>query len=136
MFLNRVRSKAPPDNIPQHPERLDRILGIVVIPGHAIVVEEREELVAILLKPLPAFQCRLALARSLEYPVVETFHGPAVPSEKVRLETTLVHRFNNRLEQFSKFFNDCFQSFVVRVAQNFVVQVPHQVNKTLLLAAR
>jgi hypothetical protein len=44
------------DDMSEEHERLDRMLGVVVIPGHAIVIKKSEEGILILLQPRLAFR--------------------------------------------------------------------------------
>ncbi len=55
--LHRGEALNPP---PQAGKRLDRMLGIVVVPGNPIVLEKGEEAASVFLEALPALQGGLA----------------------------------------------------------------------------
>src|SRR5947208_5934377 len=59
IFLNAFHRGQSPDDIPYCAESLDGVFGIVVVPRNAVVTEECEQLVTVLLKALLALDRRL-----------------------------------------------------------------------------
>ena len=49
------------DNVPKPRKRFDGVFGIVVVPWHPVVTQEREKFVAVFLEALFAFGGRFAL---------------------------------------------------------------------------
>ena len=49
------------DNVPKPRKRFDGVFGVVVVPWHPVVTQEREKFVAVFLEALFAFGGRFAL---------------------------------------------------------------------------
>src|SRR5215469_17055285 len=61
VFLNSRGRRRPFNDVPQRGKRLHRVLGVIVVPWHAVIVEKSKEFLAVLLKTLFALRRHVAL---------------------------------------------------------------------------
>ena len=124
------------DHVAQPREGLDSVLGVVVVPGNAAVIREREKRATVLQKPL--FACRVGLTGELRCveKSEERVNVGQVLSEETRLQPTTVDGLHDPLQQIRERQGDGLHLLVERVVQNRVVEISHEVHQAFLLRAR
>src|SRR6266498_748770 len=109
------------------------VLGIVVIPGHAIVVDESEQLVLIFNQPrskgLGGFRANGLLREGAK----EIFHGAFVFLKAFPFQSIFVNGCDDRAQQATEWARNQLKLFVKRIIQQFLIDVPHEMNEALLL---
>src|SRR5437773_10062770 len=109
------------------------MLGVVVVPGDAIVVKKGEQLLAIPDQSSLHTFCCGASTFSLDKMLVESDNSRFVLAQEARLETVAVNRFNHRPDQHCEPTNEPTQFFVERFAKEIVIEISGKVDQTLLL---
>jgi hypothetical protein len=102
---------------------------IIVVPRHAIIAKESEELLPILLKALLALRGHFTLPLPIEKPPVKPLHFAKMLIEEVFLQTMAVNGIHNLLEQFAELLYYLPQFIVVRILQHAIVQIAHEMNQ-------
>jgi hypothetical protein len=108
---------------------------VIVVPRHAIIAKESEELLPILLKALLALRGHFALPLSVEKPPVKSLHSAKMLIEEVFLQTMAIDGIDNLLEQCAELLYYLPQFIVVRILQHIIVEIAHEMNQALLLRA-
>jgi len=78
------------------------MLGIIVIPGDTIIIEEGEKFALVLLKTLFVVHCSFTLILTREKIVVETPNANLLFSQILRCQSEPVHGLNNGLQEEGK----------------------------------
>src|SRR5262249_40753015 len=116
-------------------EGLYRVLGGVVVPGHAIVLDEGEELAPALQQPLPIALGRLRPIGRLRDALEEAVDVSLVLTEVPLPQAVEVHGGNDRPQQPAKAASYGLQFLVPGVGQDVLVEVTQQVDQAFLLRA-
>jgi hypothetical protein len=111
------------------------MLCIVVVPRDVVMVQEREKLVSILLESTFAFYRWFALAIKLGQLTVKAINVAAMLPEIMATQSSTINCLHNWLQQTRKVSHNEFQLLIVRMLENIIVQVSHQVDEALLLVA-
>jgi hypothetical protein len=85
--------------VPKRGKCLHRMFRIIVVPRHAIIAKESEELLPILLKALLALRGHFALPLLVEKPPVKPLHFAKMLIEEVFLQSMAINGIHNLLEQ-------------------------------------
>ena len=109
------------------------MLGIVVVPRNAIIIQKCEKFVSISDKTFLAFQSRFALVVSSFELSIESFDARHMLFQEMFLQSVSIDGFHHGFEQFRESRDDLFQLIVERIGKNFVVQISHEVNEASLL---
>jgi len=91
-----------PNDLAKRSEGFDGVLGIVVVPWYPVEVQEREELVSVLLQPLLELQRCFAVQGQFGNPPIKSIHSHQVLPQKAALQTVPINAFDHWLEQDRK----------------------------------
>lgn len=100
------------------------MLGIVIVPRDAIVLQEGEQPVPVLLEAFFTRDGCGALIVDIDELPVEALYESAILAEKQPLQPVPVNRIDDGFRQNSKTPYYAFQVFVERVFQKLAVQIP------------
>src|SRR5262245_10365167 len=111
------------------------VFGVVVIPGHAIMVDESKQLVLIFNQPrskgLGGFRANGLLREGAK----EIFHGTFVFLKALPFQSMFVNGCDDSARQANEWSRNQLKLFVKLIIQQFLIDVPHKMNKALLLRA-
>src|SRR5262245_41458522 len=116
-------------------ERLDGMLGPVVVPGHAVVIEEGEQFRADFLEPLLVSQREFGREGASVNAREESLCLALVLVQVPPLQPVLVNRVDDPPEDDAELRGNRLELLVVRVLLEVVVHVAQQVEQAFLLGA-
>src|SRR4051794_31816811 len=99
------------------------MLGVVVVPGHSVMIQERKELATVLLKPLLVCLGNLGVKVPPGHRLEESFHFASVLAEMPAAEPVPVDRVDHQLEQAAEVGGEGLEFLVKGVGQDIVVEV-------------
>src|SRR4051812_37235325 len=111
------------------------MLGIVVIPRDAVVIEEGEQAGLVFLNPLLILPRRLRSVIRRIYHVIESLDILLMFPQMATLEAEPVDRFDDRLEDGNERLSQSFQFLVKGAVEQVIVDIPHEVDEAFLLGA-
>jgi hypothetical protein len=98
----RALGRARTDYVPQTRKGSHGMLGIIVVPGHAVVIEECEQFVPVLFNSLPKRQSSLRCAFHGNDVLNESFGLSPVLAQMSRLQAICVYGIDDLSEQCAK----------------------------------
>ena len=125
--------RRPLDHATKRGKCLHGMLCIVVVPWDVVEIQEREHRVTILLQAIDELARGFARAEPVGETLVKPIHGNPMLSEKTFLEAAPVHRLHHRLHQAGEIPDEPLEQLIIRLLQQFVVQISDEMNQAFLL---
>src|SRR5262249_54537646 len=114
----------------------DSPFGHVILPGDAVLVQEREETVAVAVEPLSVcFGYFGAVIPPSDVPLIEPLHFPVELPQVPGLQSEAIDGPKDRDEQRADLHGECLQLLVERSLPEVIVDVADEVDEALLLPA-
>jgi hypothetical protein len=109
------------------------VLGIVVVPGHAVMIQKSKEPLSMLFEPLSIPDRDLVFELALRERIVKICDRAIVFAQVACLQTKAVDALDDRPEQHTERVSDLFDFIVERLLTHVFVQISHQMYEALLL---